>query len=146
MDQNELVISRGLAIREAIAGLRERGRYFKWDLFDNFCGSCAIASVALQVSLGFKGIHTSVVQGSWGDWEEYPEDKTINHAWLFNSKTKEYYDITMQQWSLDFPAVFIGKELDYPGEVVRIDSDFKEWPERQRPSEEVVNLILEEAL
>jgi len=141
MNNHDVCLQLAKEIREKIdKAVKNRSKCF--DLFyEDLMGVCAIASIALQKSLKKRKILSEVYCGKFVD--KYEEE----HCWVVHDGKS--YDITATQFKRIRKKVYVldTKKEAYnkkyrDGKKILSLSDFKSWPDEQKPSKKAVECIM----
>jgi hypothetical protein len=114
---------------------------------ETLCGMCGICSVSLTESfINFGFFNTYAMMGKW-----FGKNCTlygIDHCWV--ESDGEIWDITVRQFDLSLPKIFVIKSSDEKASWYRdgleIDRETfpDDWPDEQRPSYKTKGLTVSE--
>lgn len=120
---------------------------YDFHLDSSLCCMCAIASNFLSEILFLHHIPNRVILGEYKDspilFNVSPPE--INHCWIDLIEEKKIIDITGTQFSAIQSPVFITDYHDtrFNQMLIKDSMDiFQEWPDEQRPSDEVTNRLI----
>ena len=105
----------------------------------DLCGLCAIASITLKDIYKRDLLHHADVYKG-----EFLEDE---HCWVCIQGM--FVDITATQFGLNSPVICVRADSDFAknhfnkGQIINNINVFDEWPEEQRPDENIINTIKE---
>jgi len=129
------------ALRDKIDNLVEN-EYGEFCHFKkNLCGLCAISSLALKNGLEKKGFKSKALMGKFLD-----EKGITDHCWVEDESS--IFDITATQFNIPDKVFVIDKKSEeaywyQDGEVITEFSQFDQWPETQKPKNDICHMLID---